>query len=228
MSPDKLVSLLDRGSRPGVVGACVQHAGAIHTAGQVRAAVARRARRLLDHGVAAGDRVLLVCDHDLDAVVTLAAASALGLRVLMPYNLAAAAVPEWRSIATAARPDAVVHQRCDGVGLADLRAVCPRLVGPSDLGAPNDLGAPGGHNDDDDALPIVCPDPVDGFLVLFTSGTTGAPKAISVSEDVVARRVMAVTERLAFGSDARVFMSGLLNNTTGVIFPSARWRMARR
>ncbi|CUU59343.1 Acyl-CoA synthetase (AMP-forming)/AMP-acid ligase II [Parafrankia irregularis] len=221
MSPDKLVSLLDRGTRPGVFGACVQHAGATHTARQVRAAVTRRARRLLDHGVAAGDRVLLVCDHDLDAVVTLAAASALGLRVLMPYNLAAAAVPEWRSIATAAGPDAVVHQRRDGVGLADLRAVCPRLVGLSDLGALSDLDAPSGHDEDDEddeTLPIACPDPVDGFLVLFTSGTTGAPKAISLSEDVVARRVMAVTERLAFGSDARVFMSGLLNNTTGVIF----------
>jgi acyl-CoA synthetase (AMP-forming)/AMP-acid ligase II len=59
---------------------------------------------------------------------------------------------------------------------------------------------------------------VPNFLVLFTSGTTGAPKAISVSEEVVARRVASVSDRLAFGPDSRVLMSGLLNNTTGVIF----------
>jgi acyl-CoA synthetase (AMP-forming)/AMP-acid ligase II len=54
--------------------------------------------------------------------------------------------------------------------------------------------------------------------VLFSSGTTGSPKAISISEALVATKIASVTERLRFGADSRVFMSGLMNNTTGVIF----------
>jgi acyl-CoA synthetase (AMP-forming)/AMP-acid ligase II len=61
-------------------------------------------------------------------------------------------------------------------------------------------------------------DAAGNFLVLFTSGTTGAPKAISIGEALICQRVARVSARLGFGSRSRIFMSGLLNNTTGVIF----------
>jgi acyl-CoA synthetase (AMP-forming)/AMP-acid ligase II len=60
--------------------------------------------------------------------------------------------------------------------------------------------------------------PVENFLVLFTSGTTGQPKAISISESLICQRVASVSDRLKFSAASRILMSGLMNNTTGVIF----------
>lgn len=177
-------------------------------------AVGRCAARLREQGLKRGDRVLALLSHDTRGLVFLAAASALGLRVLMPYNLRAAALPEWRSIVADARPDVVVHlQRSGDPGhLAGVRALAelgPRVV---------EL-APRLDEDGPAAEPrIDHPEPVENFLVLFTSGSTGAPKAVSVSEELVCRRVRSVSGMLRFDADARVFMSGLLNNTTGVIF----------
>ncbi|HEY2978148.1 MAG TPA: fatty acid--CoA ligase family protein, partial [Burkholderiaceae bacterium] len=65
---------------------------------------------------------------------------------------------------------------------------------------------------------IEAPDPIKNFLVLFTSGTTGTPKAISISESLVCQRIQSVSHQLKFEAGSRIFMSGLLNNTTGVIF----------
>ena len=62
------------------------------------------------------------------------------------------------------------------------------------------------------------PDPIADFLTFFTSGTTGKPKAIVVSEALVCQRTLSVSGKLAFDPTARVFMTGLLNNTTGIIF----------
>jgi acyl-CoA synthetase (AMP-forming)/AMP-acid ligase II len=178
-----------------------------YTRAQVRAAVAHRAAQLREYGIGQGESVLALVDHDPHGVFFLAAASALGLRVLMPYNLQTAALAEWRNIAASARPDAVVWLRSDTTGVDELRATHPRVLVPSrDDGAadPRELAAPSR--------------PIPGFLVLFTSGTTGVPKATSVGEELICRRVASVSDRLKFSADARVFMSGLLNNTTGVIF----------
>ncbi len=172
--------------------------------GEARAAVTACVARLRERGLGPGDRVLALLDHDVRGVLFLAAASALGLRLLMPYNLAAAAAAEWRTIAAAARPDAVVCVKRDPTGAAELGAL---VLGDELLTAPA-AGAPE-------------VEPVAGaadFLVLFTSGTTGAPKAIAVSERVVARRVAAVSGRLGFTPSSRLLLSGLLNNTTGVLF----------
>ncbi|MCE1658447.1 hypothetical protein LWT83_22755, partial [Enterobacter hormaechei] len=75
-------------------------------------------------------------------------------------------------------------------------------------------------SDDIAEIPIITysPQSIANFIVLFTSGSTGKPKAISISESLVCRRIYSVTEKLKFTQDAKIFMSGLLNNTTGVIF----------
>jgi acyl-CoA synthetase (AMP-forming)/AMP-acid ligase II len=67
-------------------------------------------------------------------------------------------------------------------------------------------------------IAIANPNPVQRFLVLFTSGTTGNPKAISLPEKLIALRALKVSGTLKFHSDAHIMMSGLMNNTTGIIF----------
>jgi len=177
-----------------------------YTRHEVRQAIAGQAAALVSAGVRNGHRVLLLLDHDSSGVFLLAAASLLGVRLLMPYNLQAAAVEEWRTIVMTARPDFIVYVKRDERALAGLRDLAvPVLRMDRSAGPPTRPWT-------------VKTATVEDFLVLFTSGTTGSPKAISVSERVVCDRVARVSQRLGFGPDARVFMSGLLNNTTGLIF----------
>lgn len=209
--PATLLSMLVNGDLAG--GVRLIDGDCRYTRAEAVAAVAGHVDRLRRHGVERGQRVLALFDHDLDGVFFLAAASALGLRLLMPYNLRAAALAEWRSIVRSAQPDVVVVLKRDRTGGDALREIGARV-----LDLPRDRDAPGVAADVADLVRLADAAPVENFLVLFTSGTTGSPKAVSVSEEVVCRRVASVSARLGFDADARVFMSGLLNNTTGVIF----------
>jgi acyl-CoA synthetase (AMP-forming)/AMP-acid ligase II len=179
-----------------------------YTLRQVRNEVAGSLSELRRHGLKPGDRVLALLDHDPQAAFFLAAASALGLHLMMPYGLQTAALPEWRSIVTSARPDVVIHQKRDRGGVDALRELGSRVV---ELGYPD-------HDSPDGEIVIDHPDPIGNFLVLFSSGTTGSPKAISISESLIVTKISSVTQRLRFTAGSRVFMSGLMNNTTGVIF----------
>ncbi|MEG8179023.1 AMP-binding protein [Nocardia terpenica] len=175
------------------------------------AATARCADRMRAAGLRPGRRVLALLDQDARGLVFLAAASAVGVKVLMPYDLARAAEPEWARLVTLSRPDCIVTTRDvgDAVRAAAHADRIPVLyVGADPLGAD-----PAGES-----VPAEIAAPVTEFLVLFSSGTTGRAKAICVSEDLVCRRILSVTRALRFGPATRAFMSGLINNTTGVIF----------
>jgi acyl-CoA synthetase (AMP-forming)/AMP-acid ligase II len=186
---------------------CMVEGTRVFTRRQVRNEVARCLTDLRGHGLDTGDHVLALLDHGPAAVFFLAAASALGLRLMMPYGLQATALPEWLSIVENARPDVVIHQKRDRSGIETLRERHADLV---------ELPFPPG--DSPDRTPeIDHPAPVDNFLVLFTSGTTGKPKAISIGEAHICARMDSVTRMMGYGPDARIFMTGLMNNTTGVI-----------
>uniref|UniRef100_A0AAU2VCT0 Fatty acid--CoA ligase family protein n=1 Tax=Streptomyces sp. NBC_00003 TaxID=2903608 RepID=A0AAU2VCT0_9ACTN len=183
-----------------------------YTRNQAQQAVACYVERLQAQGARSGHRVLALLDHDARGVFFLAAASALGLRVMMPYNLQTAALPEWYTILTSARPDFVLHLKQDTGNLKALQDAHPHVIElpPGEESAGRRAAAllrAGGNGL-----------PTENFLTLFTSGTTGAPKAISISEELVCQRVASVTAKLQFAPSSRVFMSGLLNNTTGMIF----------
>jgi acyl-coenzyme A synthetase/AMP-(fatty) acid ligase len=174
---------------------------------QVHDAVARTLTQLRERGFTKGDRVLALLDHGPEAVFFLAAASALGLRLMMPYGLQSAALPEWLSIVRSAKPDAVLHQKRDRSGLDVLREYCADVV---------ELPLTAGEGPVRE-LEIDHPAPVKHFLVLFTSGTTGAPKAISIGEAQIRAKITSVSRAMGYSAHSRVFMTGLMNNTTGVI-----------
>jgi acyl-CoA synthetase (AMP-forming)/AMP-acid ligase II len=179
-----------------------------YTLRQIRNEVARCVAELRRHGLGSGARVLALLDHDPQAVFFYGAASALGLRLMMPYGLDTAAVPEWLSIMTVTQPDYVVYQRRDRTSIDRLREQSDNVV---ELAYP-ETASP------DAEIAIDHPDPIEHFQVLFSSGTTGSPKAISIAESHIVRKIASVTEALRFTPDATIFQSGLMNNTTGVIF----------
>jgi acyl-CoA synthetase (AMP-forming)/AMP-acid ligase II len=202
----KLISLLRGDAQQALVARARQYSSA-----DVCAAVADRIHMLGCEGVTRGQRLLVLHDHDEDAIFLLAAASAAGLRLVMPYSLHEATAPEWAAVLRAAQPDHVIDLRAPGYG--------PRAPAPR---APNVVTRAAllrhGPSPHAGLVVVEAPDPVEEFLTLFTSGTTGAPKAIIVSETLICRRTLSVAAKLDFDAGARVFMTGLLNNTTGTIF----------
>ncbi|MBY5775259.1 long-chain fatty acid--CoA ligase [Rhizobium leguminosarum] len=170
--------------------------------------VSRFVQRLINAGVKPEDRALAILPHDHHAVFLIAAASAVGLRLVMPYNLQEGALGEWLGIINTYQPQHIVcFDRCAAERLRDTGQF------PLDLG--DDI-----FDKPSSSEPILinAPDAIGGFLTLFSSGTTGRPKAISLSEDIVARKILNVADHLHFDSRTRAFFSGLINNTTGFIF----------
>lgn len=178
-------------------------------------AVAHTINSLKRSGVKRGQQVVLIPEHDENAVVFMAAASAIGIRIVMPYNLQNAAISEWINIIQTVKPDHVVYLRRDKAAEELQRATdkSTHII---------ELYTFAGHSEekfgDITELVVEAPDPIQNFLVLFTSGTTGKAKAVSISESLVCKRIASVSKQLKFSADARIFMSGLMNNTTGVIF----------
>ncbi len=157
--------------------------------------------QLLLAGLRPGDRVVVALDHDVPGMCMMAAGSALGLEMALPYNLASARERELHALMDATQARALVDARRPVTQHRDGSISLQRNIGdPSTLRRYADAG------------------PIERFLVLFTSGSSGAPKAVSISERTVLRRIRAVTSRLKFGESSKVLLTGLLTNTTGVIF----------
>jgi len=178
-------------------------------------AVAETIHILRHLGVHRGHQVVLICEHDESAVVFMAAASAIGIQIVMPYNLQNAAISEWTDIIQKINPDHVVYLRRDKA-VEELQQAIAEDIHIIEL---NEF-VRCREEKDKDIIDIVVenPDPVENFLVLFTSGTTGKAKAVSISESLVCKRIASVSKQLKFNAEARIFMSGLMNNTTGIIF----------
>ncbi|MHC5674435.1 class I adenylate-forming enzyme family protein [Nostoc sp.] len=183
----------------------------IYTYQDVRDRVAAMVNFLHAKALMPGQRVLMISDHDEYAVFFFLAASALGIQVLIPYNLKEAALPEWLNIIDTAQLDHIIYLKKTAAAIDKLRASGVNLVEIDRTQIEiQDMAV--------SDIAIATPNPVEKFLVLFTSGTTGNPKAISLQEKLIALRVLKVSAALKFHSDAHIMMSGLMNNTTGIIF----------
>ncbi|MGO6747875.1 class I adenylate-forming enzyme family protein [Rhizobium ruizarguesonis] len=175
---------------------------------EAAAAVARFVNRMQKAGVKPGDRALAILPHDHHAIFLICAASALGLKLIMPYNLQEGALGEWLGIIGSMQPEHIIC--LDPAATEKLR-----IAGISPLNLGDDIFE---KPPTSEPIAISAPDAIPGFLTFFSSGTTGHPKAISLSEDMVARKILNVCEHLHFDADTRAFFSGLINNTTGFIF----------
>ena len=138
-------------------------------------AVASCAAGLAAHGVGRGDRVAVVeAGGLLSAAVILGAAHVGAAAALMNVQLKAAELQELVQTSSCAKV---------GVAGAPYRDALGTAVGTV-LGADELLG-----NDPSAAPAVVEPDDDLDALVLFTSGTTGLPKAIPITAGPLARRL---------------------------------------
>jgi len=153
------------------------------TYAELDAAVTSCATVLAAHGVGVGDRVAVV---DVGGVLSTSA-------MLATTRLGAAAALMNVQLKPGELRELVRTAECTAVGVAGdayrdglAEAVGGRVLGPNELlgadaRASGDVPAEVPADDDRDAL------------VLFTSGTTGLPKAIPISEGTLARRLASMT-----------------------------------
>jgi len=146
------------------------------TYGALDAAVASCARVLADHGVGPGDRVAVV---DVGGVLSTAA-------ILAVARVGGAAALMNVQLKPTELHDLVRAAECAPIGIAGdaYREALGAAVTGEVLGSTELLGNAAGEPVDtveDDSLDA---------LVLFTSGTTGLPKAIPISTETLSRRLL--------------------------------------
>jgi acyl-CoA synthetase (AMP-forming)/AMP-acid ligase II len=151
-------------------GELIRHSAALATAWRRR-------------GLAAGDRVLLAAPLSIDLYVALIALWRLGAAVVLPEP--ALGLAGLRHAATVTRPKALLTAgwfRLLRYGLPELRAI-PLALAPDERAA--------------GAEPAETLGPDHPALISFTSGSTGAPKAMVRSHGMLARQNACVVEMLA-------------------------------
>jgi acyl-CoA synthetase (AMP-forming)/AMP-acid ligase II len=151
--------------------------------GELHDAVGRVARGLQAAGVAPGWRIPLVDDASLLSVATLIAATHLGAATaLMNPRLTSGELAILMDAAGTASIGVVGSDYAVMAAAAGIESV----LGAALLSEP----APGSESATE-PLVRVAPEPAADAAVLFTSGTTGTPKAVPLSHGVVAPRVAA-------------------------------------
>ncbi len=178
--PDDIGAMAE--ANPGAIAWLNLADGAELTFGTWDAASNRLARGLQGHGIGPGDRVVIGIgpDQPFPWLIAYAAVHRAGA-VAVPVNTRLAG-PELGAILSHAEPAAVLASTATEGGLAwtDLTAGVSslRLVATVGGGGPSidfaDLFDP-----DDSAL-LVPPDPDGAMDIMYTSGTTGTPKAVVV------------------------------------------------
>lgn len=163
--PATIPDLLERSARPG---AWLSFEGDSYTLDDVRSCVDRAAVALAERGVAKGDVVAILLGNRPETIFAWFAANRLGA-IAAPLNPAYKA-PELEGVLRLLKPRVLVVD--DLRALAD--AACGALAEPAApaIVEPRELARAGG------GAPRAPVSPDDVAVMLATSGTTGAPKAV--------------------------------------------------
>jgi acyl-CoA synthetase (AMP-forming)/AMP-acid ligase II len=158
------------------------------TYGELHRAVMQVAATLRSHGIKRGDRVAVV---DVGSVLSVAA-------ILGAARIGAAAALMNVQLKPSELVELVRTAGCAPVGIAGdayadalSQALPAGVIRERDLRDPQDVEVEGA---DDDAA-----------MIIFTSGTTGLPKAVSISQGVLSRRTLSYAP--PFKADARPAVS---------------------
>lgn len=164
---------------------------------------------LYNMGLRNGQKVVFISDHNSDALIALLSCILFGIDVIMPYNLLNPEAQEIKNLINASNPDYVLYTKSDMNIYNNISEFNKKLINID------------GYNDvlyEDGKFTQIMKLSTSMRLVFFSSGTTSMPKAIVIPETLIYLRTQKVTQVLEFTSSSNIFISGLINNTTGIIF----------
>lgn len=151
--------------------------------------VNRIANALSDRGVRKGDRVAMVLFNTVEFPLTLYACYKLGA-VPVPINFMLAR-DNFRYIVDDIGPKVAIYdadvEDDFSAALADAD-VAPRTVGVGNCSETNEDFESLAAHEDDSAPPEVPIEPADPAYILYTSGTTGAPKGVTFTAETASSR----------------------------------------
>ncbi|WP_190813227.1 class I adenylate-forming enzyme family protein [Saccharopolyspora pogona] len=163
------------------------------------------ARALIGAGLAPGARVATLLPNGTELLTALYACARVGVTAVPVSTWATG--PELRRVLDAARPDLLLT--------ADTVPGAPRElpIGTYSWGETTGPALPladllelGGRVGDGAWLAAVdAPDVGSDFVVLYTSGSTGAPKGVVLSQGAVARNAALIADRMGFADGERVY-----------------------
>ncbi len=158
-------------------------------------------------GVRAGDRVAVMLDNGLDAVLSLAAIARLGA-ILVPLGTRLRA-PEIAYMLGDSEPAAVIHSARFGGELAEAGA-------PQDIRL--DTSSPAWRTAGEGAAapPPAAAGEDDVFAILYTSGTTGRPKGATLTHLNVVHSCLHWQEVHRLGPDDRTLLCVPWSHVTGL------------
>jgi acyl-CoA synthetase (AMP-forming)/AMP-acid ligase II len=255
MSGSPLLAALEarRAERPGAIAMREASGGGVATREQLVARVRAVTRGLIRAGLAPGDHVLFAVRPGIDTIVFMLAiveaggvlvAADLGIGDALFASQMAMIQPRWvvaDSLLLAASRYQLLRRfaRARGLSLLPLEQLTPARcigVGPWLPASRNTIagaslersGAPSGTV----ALPAMAPE--DPAIIVFTSGTTAAPKAVVHSGRSIAATLDLVGSQLCFGegdvlyaSDVHLVLPALSAGASVVVPPRGRFSAAR-
>ncbi|EQB99484.1 hypothetical protein [Photorhabdus temperata] len=109
----KLISMLLHSERDNLNDDCIITKDSHYTRKEVILSVSHLIDDLRNRGIHKDNKVIVIFEHDELGIFFLAAASAMGLHLLMPYNLSSATIDEWINFTNEVQYDFVIYLKKD-------------------------------------------------------------------------------------------------------------------